>query len=627
MKLAARLLLSFGAITLVALVIGTVGYYGAVKNQAAMHEVGRVRLTSVDSLLYSKAYVERIRALVERVARSDITPEARKHERETLLQLREKYSVALKAYEDLPKSSDEATLVRQLDAAIQAWRVENEKLFDLARSFEEVGIVDPKALALTIEQMFNDHHDLSENVLLSLRSKEHSFKGGEDHLTCRAGKWLQGFRTTNEALRKEVAGIEEPHRQFHAAVARIKQLVAAGKPGEAGEAYDKEMSPALEHVFEHFEGMRGILAEAIKRDDRMTQEVDGPARETFQAAIAVLDRLVQVNRDLAARTVQESNEQGAFFKGFTLVAMIGGSVAAVGLGLLVTRLITRQIQRVTSQLATGAEQANAAANQVAAASHELANGATEQAAAVEETSSALEELSSMTQRNAESSAKANGLASQARTAAEKGTADMKEMSAAMNAIKTSSDDVANIIKTIDEIAFQTNILALNAAVEAARAGEAGMGFAVVADEVRTLAQRSAQAARDTAEKIESALGNTARGVELSTKVADSLAEIAAKTRDVNQLVSEVATASHEQSQGISQINTAITQMDKVVQANAAGAEQTSAASEELKTQALLVQQSATRSVGRSVSRSVGPSSPVLPLHAARESTNGRRQKS
>ena len=191
----------------------------------------------------------------------------------------------------------------------------------------------------------------------------------------------------------------------------------------------------------------------------------------------------------------------------------------------------------------------------------------------------------MTRRNAENSQKANELARQSREAAERGTSDMQSMSSAMEAIKTSSDDIAKIIKTIDEIAFQTNILALNAAVEAARAGEAGMGFAVVADEVRALAQRSAQAAKETATKIEGAIGRTDQGVEISGKVAKTLTDIVTRARQVDELVAEVATASREQTQGIAQINTAVGEMDKVIQSNASTAEESAAAAEELNAQA------------------------------------------
>jgi methyl-accepting chemotaxis protein len=272
------------------------------------------------------------------------------------------------------------------------------------------------------------------------------------------------------------------------------------------------------------------------------------------------------------------------------LAVLTGAVLA----LLITRSITKPIRQVAEYLSLGSEQTTNAAGQVSSSSQSLAEGASEQAASLEETSSSLEEMSSMTQRNSENAQKANELAKEARTAAERGSSDMQAMSSAMEAIKVSSDDIAKIIKTIDEIAFQTNILALNAAVEAARAGEAGMGFAVVADEVRSLAQRSAQAAKETAAKIEGAIGKTAQGVEISGKVASALNDIVSKARQVDELVAEVANASREQTQGISQINIAVSQMDKVTQSNAANAEESAAAAEELNAQAESMKDSVNR---------------------------------
>jgi methyl-accepting chemotaxis protein len=242
-------------------------------------------------------------------------------------------------------------------------------------------------------------------------------------------------------------------------------------------------------------------------------------------------------------------------------------------------------------LSDGASQVASAAAQVSSSSQTLAEGSSEQASSLEETSSSLEEMASTTKRNAENARKANELAKEARGAADKGVGDMQYMSSAMEAIKVSSDDIAKIIKTIDEIAFQTNILALNAAVEAARAGEAGMGFAVVADEVRNLAQRCAQAAKETAGKIEGAIIKTGQGVEISSKVAQTLNDIVTKVRQVDELVSEVAGASREQTDGITQINTAVGQMDKVTQSNAATAEESAAAAQELNGQAEIMKQS------------------------------------
>jgi methyl-accepting chemotaxis protein len=198
-------------------------------------------------------------------------------------------------------------------------------------------------------------------------------------------------------------------------------------------------------------------------------------------------------------------------------------------------------------------------------------------------------MSGVTRRNAESAQNASQLARSARRAVDAGAASMTGMVAAMSGIKASSSEIAKIIKTIDEIAFQTNILALNAAVEAARAGEAGLGFAVVAEEVRALAQRSASAARETAGKIEAALAKSDEGARISGEVSTLLTQVVDQVRRMDDLVGEIATASREQSQGIEQVATAVSKMDGIVQANAAGAEESASAAQELSTQAGEVQ--------------------------------------
>ena len=270
------------------------------------------------------------------------------------------------------------------------------------------------------------------------------------------------------------------------------------------------------------------------------------------------------------------------------VMIVGLSIAlviGVTIAIVIGRGTSKSLSAVASALSEGASQVSSAAGQVSSASQSLAEGSSQQAASLEETSSSLEEMASMTKRNSEAATRVKELGGQARQAGDVGLHDMEEMTGAMAAIKASSNDVAKIIKTIDEIAFQTNILALNAAVEAARAGEAGMGFAVVADEVRSLAQRCAQAARETAGKIEDAVQKSAQGATISGKVAKSLEEIVSRARQVDDLAGEVAASCQEQSQGISQLNTAVTQMDAVTQGNAANAEETASASEELNAQA------------------------------------------
>jgi len=244
---------------------------------------------------------------------------------------------------------------------------------------------------------------------------------------------------------------------------------------------------------------------------------------------------------------------------------------------------------ISDSLQQGADQTASSSTQLSSASRALATGCSEQGASVTETSASLEEISAMIRATADNASKAKEFAGQARSAALTGKQTMAEMTVAMMSIETSSLDISKIVKNIDEIAFQTNILALNAAVEAARAGEAGAGFAVVADEVRSLAQRSAAAAKETADKIEAAIASTKRGSKSCSNVSESLEEIVNKVTEADVLVAEIASAAKEQAQGIKQVGVAMTQMDKVTQGNASNAEQTSTAAEQLNSQAKLLQ--------------------------------------
>lgn len=242
------------------------------------------------------------------------------------------------------------------------------------------------------------------------------------------------------------------------------------------------------------------------------------------------------------------------------------------------------LRSIASELACGAQESQLAANQVALASQRLAEGASEQAAAVHETSASLNEISSMIHSTANNTIKAKALASESQQAARLGLENINAMTMAMEAIEQSGLQVAKIVKTIDEIAFQTNILALNAAVEAARAGEAGAGFAVVADEVRSLAQRSAAAAHESAHKIEASIKNSRDGAQVLGRVKESFSNIDKKVHATDLLVSEIASAAKEQAQGIEQIGKALQQLGQVTQSNASNAEVSASAAEEMNVQ-------------------------------------------
>jgi methyl-accepting chemotaxis protein len=247
-------------------------------------------------------------------------------------------------------------------------------------------------------------------------------------------------------------------------------------------------------------------------------------------------------------------------------------------------LAVENLDKALQQVAIGADQVGAASLQVSSGGQSLSQGASEQASSLEEISSSLQEMSSMTKQNAISAREAKGVAEEAHGSADKGVESMNRMSMAINKIKLSSDATAKIVKTIDEIAFQTNLLALNAAVEAARAGDAGRGFAVVAEEVRNLAMRSAEAAKNTANLIEEAVKNSENGVAINSEVLKNFQEITDKINKVSQVVAEIAAASDQQDQGISQVNKAVEQLNLLTQQNAANAEESASAAEQMSSQ-------------------------------------------
>jgi methyl-accepting chemotaxis protein len=311
------------------------------------------------------------------------------------------------------------------------------------------------------------------------------------------------------------------------------------------------------------------LGEGLAAQQRVLQQA-----EAYQAAITAEFEALDASADSSVRTV-------IFVGMIVLLAAIGIGAAVMWL----VRQITRTLASTAGELRIGAEHVLAAANQVSGSSQSLSQGATEQAASLEETSASMEEMASMTRKNAENSQEAATEVAQTGALMTSANAALQDLVSTMTAIRESSGKVTKIIKTIDEIAFQTNILALNAAVEAARAGEAGMGFAVVADEVRNLAQRSAQAAKDTTSLIEESAITAEAGGQKVDAVVTSMTAITDSSARVKGLVDEVSVASRQQAQGIDQVTQAIAQMEKVTQTTAATAEESAAASEELNAQA------------------------------------------
>jgi methyl-accepting chemotaxis protein/methyl-accepting chemotaxis protein-1 (serine sensor receptor) len=310
------------------------------------------------------------------------------------------------------------------------------------------------------------------------------------------------------------------------------------------------------------------------------EKVQPSAEEIGRQAVSLVG---QQNNDLAAVSAASSAKSArnaTVTIGLLLISLVVGAFV-----LWMVRRASSSLKELAERMSDSAEKVNGAAALVSASSQSLAAGASEQAASLEETSASTEEIASITRKNADHALQVAGLMQQTADGAVGVNESLDRMVVQMNEIGNSSNKIARIIKVIDEIAFQTNILALNAAVEAARAGEAGLGFAVVADEVRNLAQRCAQAARDTAGLIEDSITTSRDGNARLDQMAGNVRAMTENASKVKGLVDEVNMGSQEQARGMEQIARAVTQMEQVTQRNAASAEESASAGTDLNSHA------------------------------------------
>jgi methyl-accepting chemotaxis protein len=582
-----RIVVGFGVIMTLLAIVGTIGFIALLSSTSGFSEYRELALRSN---LMGRLQANMLSARMQVVKYFDDNSE--KHyqqfqQRWTLLE-----ELLARGNEEFTTGDSAATL-----------RQSQRQMGEYKQAFEQV-VEKFKARDKIVLEGMDHHGPEAEKHLTAIL--EHAASLNKSELTVNVGKAMRSLLLARLYALKflednQAEDIQRSRKELRDAMVLLRPMANAIEAPQAA----RDLQELLEHLDAYQQDFQNVITTINERNDLIDNTLNrlGPQ---FAEALEDAKLKIKARQDELGPQVQSANFWAVILISATVLAAV---VVGVVLSVVITRSIVRVLGRVIEGLQEGSNQVSETAGAVANASQGLADNSGRQAAAIEETSASLEEIVSLIKQNSDNCKHASGMADQntastreARSLAEnalnmakEGDQAVERMGEAINLIQNSSQETAKVVKTIDDIAFQTNLLALNAAVEAARAGEVGKGFAVVAEEVRNLAQRSAQAAKETADLIEESSKNSQRGVTVSNevmetfktiedtiqKVATHVAEISAASEEQNQTINSVAAASEEQTSGIDQINDGVNQIDQTTQSNAASAEELAASAEEL----------------------------------------------
>ncbi len=602
MSINSKIFLSFLLMVIIAVATGVIGWNASGSLSRSLNNVVNAELPLNDNIGNLGRYLEAASAAQRTMLDPDLAMDVRNSLRAEVAVAREKILRHSGGIEAILREFD--TSIEGLDAVrakwgetsplVLEWAKESDDLLSIYNDWEKTTILNPYSLMANLRGYRGDHYQLGTRLgRMVVTGQDSPPDITNSDTACAFGKWRVNFDagkepfSTNPVMVEAMRKMVEPHRRFHQAAHDIQAMIRKGRetdPAELRRTYEQMVDSANE-VMANFDAMIGEANRAKELYDSAERFALGPLFERKAATMASLDSLIALNNSNldanSSRAVASGNRAVVEVGSLAFASLAVGILLSLFLGWTIRKSLTGPLNAIVASLSDEAELLARTAEEFADNASVLSQGAMQQETSLEETSSALEEMASMTRKSADSAAEANTLMHENARQVGDGSQAVDNMGKAMAEINDSSEKIRAIIKTIEEIAFQTNLLALNAAVEAARAGEAGKGFAVVADEVRNLAQRSAQASRDTEHLIVVTVGRIKAGNAITKEIQERFVSIAEATGKIERLVSEIKVSTGEQALGMDQMNTAVAQISEVTQNNSANASQSASSCQRL----------------------------------------------
>lgn len=606
-----KLITSFLAVSAITFLLGLVSYYGAVKSEKAIREIGAKRLPSVQSLLTISNTSYLIKAAQRTLLSTSLSMADRKRQPETSAKAKVRCDAAWKIYEPLSRSAEEAALWKEFVPLWGQWERDNEEFFKINAELEAMAILDPVALERDLQQFKNDHSNLILKVLNTVQNGE-AVKEGDDPAACSYGQWLARFETTNPELKRLIDATRTSHNDFHAAVKTAKEMTAKGDKDSASRIIYGTMEAASKKIFEEFDAM---LVEAVKATalrEKLNYQLMTVGYASLTKATDVLEKLVEMNQKTATETTDASISQAETLKYVSLTTMVIGVAFALLLGIFTTRslvvplkeivgfiepiaqgdfshavpdllckrgdeigLVARSFAAMISsllkligQVQRSGLQVNSSAVEIAATTKEQQTTAGEVATTSAEISATAKEMSATSSELLKTADSVSTVAEQASELASGGKEGLDRMEKIMRGILEASAGITSklgvmnekagninaVVSTIGKVADQTNLLSLNAAIEAEKAGEYGRGFAVVATEIRRLADQTAASTGDIEQMVKEMVSAVSAGVMGMDKFAEELRRSATEISTVGTQLDRVITEVQSLAPSVESVN-------------------------------------------------------------------------